>query len=574
MLITFFINVTHHLPRRKPLHTYALVDLAATLSCISEHFASRHSLPRSLREVPFPITAVDNRPIASGLVSQDVISCLQVLDHSEHLALAVVTVAYPIILGLDWLRRHNPSIDWTCGQLALSCCGANRDSPLFTFGQGYGLARLEPQKTLLSALTCTIVGLGLGLSGNQLLPSVPDCIHRPDPVHLRGRLASPLDLPLSSIITPRRPVVGSGHRQIFLALFSGPPTPPPPALNIAMVNISRYTRYSKHGSTGLLWYTPNLGIHESVSAVSTSPPLPWSSPSDVPPPEPPPDADNILGSIPEKYHSWASVFSPTDVDELPPHRPYDTTIDIEEGKTPPFGPIYSLLRDECAALSDYIEKNLKKGFIRCSTSSATSPILFVKKKTGELHLCVDYCGLNSITKKNCYPLPLVNDLLNCVEGCKVFSVINLKNAFNLIWIKNGDEWKTVFRTHLGLFEYTVIPFGLTNAPATFQAFIQDVLHDLLDIVCVIYLNDILIFSCSQAEHDRHVQQVLERLQAAGLYANAKKCEFDRSQVEYLGYIVGADGIMMNPKKLQTVADWPVPRTLRDVQAFLGFTNFY
>ena len=156
----------------------------------------------------------------------------------------------------------------------------------------------------------------------------------------------------------------------------------------------------------------------------------------------------------------------------------------------------------------------------------------------------------------------------------LFRSLDLKNAFNLIRIKDGDEWKTAFRTHLGLFEYTVMPFGLTNAPATFQAFIQDTLRDLLDITCVVYIDDILIFSKNQADHDVHVQQVLERLQAAGLYANAKKCEFDKSQVEYLGYLVGADGIKMNPKKLATVSDWPVPRTLRDVQAFLGFTNFY
>ena len=569
----FFINVTLLLPRRKPLHTYALVDSGATLSCISDRFASRHSLPRSLRDTPLPITAVDNRPIASGLVSQDVISCLKVRDHSERISLAVVSVAYPIILGLDWLRRHNPSIDWTRGQLALSCCGAN-PGPLFAFGQGYGLARLEPQKTSLSALSTTSVGLGLGLNGNTLRPSVPDCVSRaPGPTRLHGCLASSMNIPSTPLLSTRRPIIGSGHRQIFTALHS-PRKSTATELNISFVNTSRYTRFAKHGESALIWYTPNLGIHETVANVSSSPLA--TAPSVSPPAEPPPEpGDNdVLSQIPLKYHPWSSVFSPTEVEDLPPHRPYDAAIDLEEGKTPPFGPIYSLSQDERVALFDYIEKNLKKGFIRRSTSPAASPILFVKKKTGELRLCVDYRGLNSITKKNRYPLPLVGDLLERVEGCKIFTVLDLKNAFNLIRIKDGDEWKTAFRTHLGLFEYTVMPFGLTNAPATFQAFIQDTLRDLLDITCVVYIDDILIFSKNQADHDVHVQQVLERLQAAGLYANAKKCEFDKSQVEYLGYLVGADGIKMNPKKLATVSDWPVPRTLRDVQAFLGFTNFY
>ena len=206
--------------------------------------------------------------------------------------------------------------------------------------------------------------------------------------------------------------------------------------------------------------------------------------------------------------------------------------------------------------------------------SAASPILFIKWKTGDLRLCVDYRGLNAITKKNWYPLPLTHDLIDRVQGCDKFTVIDLKNAFNLIRIKEGDEWKTAFRTHLGLFEYTVMPFGLTNAPATFQALIQDTLQDILDISAVVYLDDILIFSQPNQNHDALVIQVLERLQAANLFANAKKCEFDKSSVEYLGFIISSKGMQMNPKKFQTISDWPIPKTVKQVQSFLGFTNFY
>jgi hypothetical protein len=232
------------------------------------------------------------------------------------------------------------------------------------------------------------------------------------------------------------------------------------------------------------------------------------------------------------------------------------------------------LQSEREELFKYIETNLSKGFIRRSESPAASPILFVKKKTGELRLCVDYQKLNNITRKNCYPLPLVSDLLDRVQGCKYFTALDLKNAYNLVRVREGDEWKTAFRTHLGLFEYTVMPFGLTNAPAVFQAFIQDTLRDLLDVVCVVYLDDILIFSRTQEEHDENTRRILERLQRAGLFANAKKCEFDRSEVSYLGFIISTDGIKMDPKKLSTITDWPEPRSVRDIQSFLGFANFY
>ena len=326
-------------------------------------------------------------------------------------------------------------------------------------------------------------------------------------------------------------------------------------------------KYAKAGENSLIWYTPNSQIPPScLAALSLGDNL---SPSSLSPQD-----REAYSKIPEKYRNYFDVFSPTEVEQLPPHRSYDCAIDLEEGKTPLFGPIYSLSQEEREELFKYVEEHLKKGFIRRSTSPAASPILFTRHKTGKLRLCVDYRALNAITKKNCYPLPLVSDLLDRVQDCKVFSVIDLKNAFNLIRIRDGDEWKTAFRTHLGLFEYTVMPFGLTNAPATFQVYVQDVLRDILDIVYVVYLDDILIFSHSQEEHNQHCHMVLERLHNGCLFANIEKCEFDRSNVEYLGYIISAEGIKMNPKKLSTIVDWPLPRSVKEVQSFLGFANFY
>ena len=561
----FFISVTLHFPNRKPLKTFALVDSGASASCISDSFSKRHSLPRRLKDVPIPIMAVDDRPIASGLVTQDVLTNLAVDAHEEVFPLNVVSVSYPIILGLDWLRRHNPYIDWEDTNLSLACCNLSRSHPITVKAKGFG-PRLPHLTTSLNSLSMTSLGLGFGLNSGTLT-SRPSLVLTPCPTlpeHSANASLTPNILDPSyqppSLFSSLPGWTGFGRSTHAPSTLenTGPP-------KVTLLNPRRFTKYAKDAPIALLRFNSN-----PISIATTS-----TSDSDLGPDDDAPSSpEEWMKYVPEKYFAWSSVFSPVAVDQLPPHRPYDMSIELEEGSTPPFGPMYRLSQAERDALSEYIEANLKKGFIRRSISPAASPILFVRKKTGDLRLCVDYRGLNAITKKNRYPLPLIVDLLDRVQGCTVFTVLDLKNAFNLIRIKDGDEWKTAFRTPLGLYEYLVMPFGLTNAPATFQALIQDTLRDFLDIFCVVYLDDILIFSHSQVEHDSHVQQVLDRLKGANLFANAQKCEFDKSQVGYLGYLISADGIRMDPKKLETISHWPEPRSVRDIQSFLGFTNFY
>lgn len=161
-----------------------------------------------------------------------------------------------------------------------------------------------------------------------------------------------------------------------------------------------------------------------------------------------------------------------------------------------------------------------------------------------------------------------------MQGYTCFSVADLKNAFNLIQVKEGDKWKTDFRTPIGLYEYLVMPFGLTSALATFQAFIQDMLWDYFDVFYIIYLDNILIFSHSQEKHDQHVMKVINYPHAAHLYAKVDKCEFDKTEVTYLGYLLGADGIRMDPKKLNTIASWLESSSVKNIQCFICFTNFY
>ena len=278
--------------------------------------------------------------------------------------------------------------------------------------------------------------------------------------------------------------------------------------------------------------------------------------------------------LPQKYQAFKQLFEKSAADKLPEHTTYDHKIPLAAGSMPPFGPIYGLSETELQALREYLDEHLKKGFIEPSQSPAGAPIIFVKKKDGKLRLCVDYRGLNSITVKNRYALPLISELLDRTRSATVFTKLDLRGAYNLVRISPGEEWKTAFRTRYGHYQYKVMPFGLVNAPASFQALINDVLRPFLDIFVIAYLDDILIFSNSQSEHDSHVTQVLQALQKANLFVKLEKSEFDKSQVEFLGFNISSTGVSMVQEKISNIQSWPVPQNLKQLQSFLGLCNWY
>lgn len=278
--------------------------------------------------------------------------------------------------------------------------------------------------------------------------------------------------------------------------------------------------------------------------------------------------------IPDAYLSFSDLFTKSNADILPKHTEWDHEIPLEPGSKPPFGPVFGMSPTELDTLKEYIDDMLKRGFIRKSESPAGSPVIFVKKKDGTLRLCVDYRGLNTITIKNRTPLPLINETLDRVRDAQIYTRLDLRGAYNLIRIKEGEEWKTAFRTRYGLFEYLVMPFGLTNAPATFQTMINDVLRPFLDVFVVVYLDDILIFSNSLVEHEQHVKKVLKALSQFDLFVKAEKCEWSVTTTEFLGYVLSPQGIHMSDDKLKAIQDWPTPKSKHDVQVFMGFCNFY
>ncbi|KAK3562994.1 hypothetical protein QTP86_013260 [Hemibagrus guttatus] len=236
--------------------------------------------------------------------------------------------------------------------------------------------------------------------------------------------------------------------------------------------------------------------------------------------------------------------------------------------------IYPLSLPESKAMEEYIETALAAGHIQPSTSPVAAGFFFVGKTDGGLRPCIDYRGLNAITVPYPYPLPLVPAAQEQLRGVRIFTKLDLRSAYNLVRIREGDEWKTAFHTTHGHYEYRVMPFSLTNAPAVFQALINGVFQDLLGKGVIAYIDDILVYSKSLEEHVLHIREVLSRLQRHHLYVKLEKCEFHRTMVTFLGYVISQRGVEMDMVKVRAVIDWPAPTTVRELQRFLGFTNFY
>ncbi|KAG1925616.1 retrotransposable element [Pimephales promelas] len=222
----------------------------------------------------------------------------------------------------------------------------------------------------------------------------------------------------------------------------------------------------------------------------------------------------------------------------------------------------------------YIKEALDQGYIWPSTSPAAASFFFVSKKDGGLRPCIDYRALNQVTVKFSYPLPLIPAALEQLREAKMFSKLDLRSAYNLIRIREGDEWKTAFITPAGHYEYLVMPYGLVNAPSVFQSFMDEVLRDFLGKFVLVYIDDILIYSKNPAGHQRHVSLVLQRLREFTLFLKAEKCTFHQTTVDFLGYVLSDRGVEMDRSKTETIMSWPTPKSVKELQRFLGFANFY
>ncbi|KAJ9517712.1 hypothetical protein QJQ45_004024 [Haematococcus lacustris] len=254
---------------------------------------------------------------------------------------------------------------------------------------------------------------------------------------------------------------------------------------------------------------------------------------------------------------------------LPPNRPVGHTIRTPPGAEAPYKRMYKLSPREEAEV-----KKQAKGLIEPSSSPYGAPILFVQKKDGSLRMCIDYRALNKLTVRDRYPLPRIDDLFDKLAGKRVFSSLDLQSGYHQIRITEEDVPKTAFLTPMGQFQFKVLCFGLTNAPATFQRMMNNVFKPLINECVLVYIDDILVMSNTPEEHVQHLRQVLQLMRENKFYAKLAKCEFNKTQLAFLGHIVGSKGIAVDPAKVQVVKEWPTPRNLKDLQAFLGLANYF
>ena len=589
---SFLVSVSSHV--LSPASFSALLDCGASDNFIDASFAPlhlTHALP-----APIALYLFDGSATPAGVITHAITVPITVSGFNTRDVTFYLTKLHPLtkmVLGLSWLRLEDPAINWrslTVSPRTSTLEGIGRDQPSFS-----AIPELYSQ---------------------DIIQAVPP--HASAPTHPFATREQPstdfahlAPTPVSSLafadFEPRDFDSTLAALRIALPYYPSDPTlwmptitdveedlsddvsdtstdlgdpvsddEDPSAEPMPQVRFLGAAAFSTLMKQGCFW--GSLSVSDLVHAEAQSA-LRASARDAAAPPSPPagmtPEERELFErTVPSEYHDYADVFSAAEAASLPPHRAYDHAIDLEEGAQPPYGPIYSMSETELKALREYLDDMLGKGFIRPSNSPAGAPILFAKKKDGSLRLCIDYRGLNRITRKNRYPLPLIGDLLDRLRSAKIFTKIDLRAGYNNVRISPGHEWKTAFRTRYGSFEYMVMPFGMTNSPATFQHFMNDIFRDMADIFVIVYLDDILVFSDNEEEHRDHVRRVLQRLREHNLHAKLEKCTFHTDTIEYLGFIVSPAGLSMDTAKTQVIRDWPTPRNVKEVQSFLGFANFY
>lgn len=260
--------------------------------------------------------------------------------------------------------------------------------------------------------------------------------------------------------------------------------------------------------------------------------------------------------------------------ELPPHRSVEHQITLKDGAQPikiqPYRYPY-LQRKEIERMTTEM---MKAGVIQTSISPFASPVLLVTKEDGTWRFCVDFRKLNDMTVKDGYPIPMIDELLDELEGAKVFTKMDLRAGYHQVRMKAEDVPKTVFVTSAGHYEFKVMPFGLTNAPATFQALMNDIFKEHLRDFVLVFFDDILVYSKNKSDHLRHVEIVLPILRKHQLFAKLSKCSFGQDHVEYLGHVIDQEGVRVEPNKINSVKEWPAPKTIKALRGFLGLTGYY
>ena len=259
---------------------------------------------------------------------------------------------------------------------------------------------------------------------------------------------------------------------------------------------------------------------------------------------------------------------------MPPDRDIEFIIELLPGTAPIAKRPYRMGVNELAELKKQLRELLDKGYVQPSSSPWGAPVLFVEKKDGTQRMCIDYRSLNEVTIKNKYPLPRIDDLFDQLKGACVFSKIDLRSGYHQLRIRRTDIPKTAFVTRYGLYEFTVMSFGLTNAPAYFMYLMNKVFMEYLDKFVIVFIDDILVYSKNEEEHEGHLRLVLQKLREHQLYAKFSKCEFWLKEVSFLGHIISNGGVAVDPKKVRDVLSWKPPKDVSEIRSFLGMAGYY
>ena len=467
---------------RNTVQTEALIDSGASSNFISRSFARKNRFQSKKLKKPIEMVNIDNTPNKIGKIEEYVEEMMTINSHEEKTKFYIADIGDDdIILGIQWLKIHNPEIDWTRGTIHLKKCT----------GQCRRNRRTQNGKN--------------------------------EPLQIKK---------LNEERTPQTKILDEEEEdQEEDGQFS-----------------DEIREYCRAGST------LSTRIAEKTAAKEGE-----KTPEEL---------------VPKEFHGFLDVFSKEKSERMPTRKPYDLAVNLEKGKKPPKSKLYPLSPKERETLKEWLTEEQRKGYIRKSNSEYAAPFFYVKKKDGKLRPVQDYRRLNDITIKDRFPIPLSKQLLDRISKAKIFTTLDVRWGYNNVRIKEGDEHKLAFTTEFGLFEPTVMYFGMSNAPATFQRFMNEIFEDITNIYVIVYLDDIFIFSNNREEHIQHVKEVLRRLQKNDLFLKPEKCSFFQEKVNYLGHVVSEGKVEMDQAKVEAILEWPTPKKVKEVQSFLGFANFY